>query len=209
MDDDADVGFLDVTANALAVVLIATLFALQTLETWKAILTDPWASNDPTLPYPIRRWAALTEFNDYYLLRSDGALFFDRDRMVAALLESGRTTGTFEEGTVVIVPLLTALGRDLGHYRITWRPSPPGRAAAIPLASDEDLTAFVSRLENRYGRLHRAATLFVAPEAMATFTRLHTFLADPDRRLRWRWQPWTRADIQITRAATTGRLLYR
>lgn len=209
MDEDADVGFLDVTANALAVVLIATLFALQSLETLKAILTDPWAREDPALSFPIRRWSPLSEFNDYYVIRTDGAVFFDRDRLVTKLLESGRTSGAFDEGTIVVTPLWRVRGRDIGDYRITWTPPPPGQADAIPLDREEDLTAFAARLEERYARLRRAATLFVMPEAMATFTRLHELLGDPDRRLRWRWQPWTRPEIRITRATSTGQLLYR
>jgi hypothetical protein len=209
MDGDADVGFLDVTANALAVVLIATLFALQALETQKEVLTDPWARSDPLLSFPIRRWAALTEFNDYYLIRSDGALFFDRDRLVAALLESGRTSGAFPEGVIVLTPLYRVRGQDLGDYRITWQPPAEGRGEVLPLDTEEDLAAFVRRLEDRYVRRHRAATFFVRPEAMATFGRLHGLLEDRHRNLRWRWQPWTLPEIRITRATSTGWMMYR
>ena len=84
-----DAGFLDVAANALAIMIFVTMFALLTVRSEPTVLHDP--RFDRELPLTLRVQPPLAErpFLDYYLVFDGMIVRWEQGRYVEHLIEHG------------------------------------------------------------------------------------------------------------------------
>ncbi len=187
-DDDAGpVGFLDVAANALAVVIIVTLFAVQALEIRTVWRGDPRASDAPALAFPVKPSHALGPFTRFWIVEETGVALWRHDWAAEIMWSEGDIDADLPEGRTTVASLARR-GNDIDMFRASWLPTPDGLVRR-PLPDDKAIAAFLDELETTFVTKRVAPMFLVHESGMGLFTRISRQLMHDERQMCWRWWP--------------------
>lgn len=180
--DESDVGMLDVSANALAVLILATMLVISAAAP-PSLRGEVRREEAPDLFYPSPIDAALAPNSRYIVVLKEGMVELDLDAIALALSE-GRISAETAQGKSTLVTD-RRLYRDLNDYRLRILPDWDALAqAASPFngesAAQEDETA--SRL---FESQNIATTYFVTTGAIGDFADLYWKLRTAQTPIRW------------------------
>lgn len=185
MNDDAfDASFLDVAANALAVVIVATMFALLTVEFATTGLRDPRFDAEPALGLRAQPTLPERPFFDYYLVFDGRIVRWDQERYVDALMDRG-IAGTIElPGGKLRIGLATE-PRDLDSFAASFTPDFARLADAATPVTERTIEALAAEAVERM-KIHGVAPNYIVyPSGMAAFESLYRRLRTTGLWLRW------------------------
>ena len=179
---ESEVGMLDVSANALAVLILATMLVIS-------VASPPLQRGEmredtvPTLFYPSPLDGALPPHNRYMVVLNEGLLELDLNS-IALQLSEGSTTATTPEGTAALVTD-RRIYRDLNDYRLRlqldW-----ASLADLVVSLDEDLASLeVQRAMRLFNEHNTASTYLVSPHAVDAFSTLYWKLREGQVPIRW------------------------
>jgi hypothetical protein len=171
----AESGFLDVAANALAIVILATMMLLL-LSAPMATTGEPPPIDDPPeiarqpLPDPNAR-----PYRRIYYVAEDKAVRLDFGALAAAALDGAPTDqGRLDLRTVRV------MRRDVDEYRATFRPDHAALKAAAEPLEGESLARLVDRVRDAHEASRASAALLVYPDGVAGGGRLFWALRAAD-----------------------------
>ena len=200
MNGDApDAGFLDVAVNALAVIVIVTMFALLTVDVGTAARSDPRFDEEPPLPLRVQPRLPERPFLDYYLVFDGAIVRWEQERYVERLAAEGLREVVALPGGKLRVSA-AAERRDPDSFTATFAPDLPALAGAATALTPETAESVASAILERHDLHGMAPNFIVYPSGMEAFETLY-------RRLRgapvWlRWFPWVEdVPLKIERRA--------
>ena len=185
---EAELGMLDVSANALAVLILATMLVISAAA--PPILRGEVRSDaHPDLFYPSPIDAVLAPHSRYVIVLLEGMVELDLDAF-AEQLALGEVTARTAQGSLTLVTD-RRMYRDLNDYRATvtldW-PALATSASALPLDT-EGVEAEASFAAGAFDRRGVATTYLVAAEAVSEFAPLYWTLRDKQAPIRWSTVP--------------------
>lgn len=183
---DAEAGFLDVAANALAVVIFATMMVLiVSVPPLVAGAVREAPLRDPVMPTPMA--PVPVPFSAFHYVTEAGIAPIDL-RAAVDHLSDREVVGTMP-GTVSFRTERTRY-RDLDDYNFTLTPDRDAlRAGAVDLQDREAMDAFVQHMDTLV-RQDRTVPAFVVTEAgYASFVPIHAALRAHGVPLRWFFVP--------------------
>lgn len=183
--DDTALGFIDVAANALAMMILATLFVIILSAAPPRPGSEVVEDKTELLNIPVATDYALSPNNRYFIVQDAGIADVALDPFVD-LLARGQATAVTELGSLsVVVPRRGR--RDYDEYRAFYRPNVVALAAvSAPIASDEQVAKFVADLEALHAESNIAGTFFVTTDGLETFAPVYWELRGRGLPLRWR-----------------------
>ncbi len=176
-------GMLDVSANTLAVLILATMFLL-TVATPPAVQGEVAADTSPDLFYPTPMAIVVAPQSAYWMVSDTGLTRFDLDGMVAQLATGATLARTAQgEGTLVIDP---SRYRDLNDHRLTividWAAI---ARSAIPFETVQDDLSGVPAILEAFAQNSIVPTFVVTPEGTAGFADIYWRLRRERVPMRW------------------------
>lgn len=179
---DSEMGMLDVSANALAVLVLATMLIISAAAP-PAVRGEVARDDIPGLFYPSPLAGALSPLSRYVVVSSAGATVLNLDPFAEAFAGNETQAVTSQgEGTLVVD---RKRYRDLNDYRVRIIPDWDAlEAQAAPLDPDGiALEASVARGAFADDRI--ATTYFVRSDAVAEFAPLYWELRNAQAPMRW------------------------
>lgn len=181
---DAETGFLDVAANALAVIILATMFMII-LSAQPPLTGDaPPDAPKADLAMPARLDTAFPPLSQYYAVVGTGLVRIDLDAL-ARQVHDGVEGPTTDQGRLTFI--LDRLGRrDYDEYRsVTTFDTRQLRAQAASMADPAAVAAMADSLEAAYAEAAFLPTFIVLPDGMTAFAPLYHALRERGLALRW------------------------
>lgn len=175
--DNVEAGFLDISANALAVIIFATMITLISAAP-PAVRGEVQAESEPGLAFPVPLDLPLPPLSSYAVVTEQGVIPLDLDGMITS-------DGATPQGRFSI--RVERMGyRDLDDYQATVTLDlAVMRAAATPIDAAAPLNALVTELEEAFARRNMAPTFLLSQDGIATFPRLYWALRKAGVPLRW------------------------
>jgi len=180
---DMDSGFVDVAANALAIVILMTMIALLIasipLERGEEARNEP-----PPLPFPVALDPTVPPLNSYWYVSGAGLTRIELAEAATGIADGQRKVET-EVGAFYFQNDRSSY-RDLDEYRLDFLPSPPG-IAALAESFDPDAQAdWLRKFSGSFDATNTVPTFFVDPEAFQTFGLFFQAIRSEGIALRWR-----------------------
>ena len=183
-DGGFDAGFLDVAANALAIMIFVTMFALLTVRSEPTVLHD--ARFDRERPLTLRVQPPLAErpFLDYYLVFDGMIVRWEQERYVEHLIEHGlRDTVQAEGGKLRVSARMEP--RDPNSYTASFAPDFDALAGRATVLTAEAVDAVAAKIRDREKTHRRVPNFVVYPSGMEAFESLYTELREAPIWMRW------------------------
>ena len=178
---EAEIGMLDVSANALAVLILATMLVIVAAA--PRALWGQLSDAMPLLSYPPPIDAVLAPHSRYVFVLPEGLVELDLDALRERLPPASATARTTQGSLTLVTDRL--MYRDLNDYRATLTPDWTALAAsALPLEA-ESAEAEVADAARRFDDEGVATTYLVAAEAVESFAPLYWGLRDGRAPIRW------------------------
>lgn len=179
---DTDVGMLDVSANVLAVLILATMLVISAAA--PPVPRGEVLSDDTReLFYPSPIEAVLAPHSRYVFVLNEGLVTLDLDAFAQALA-TGDVIAETDQGSMTLVTD-RRMYRDLNDYRASLTPNWTAlREAAKPLdeaAVEEEAEMAADGFASR----GVATTYLVSAEALSAFAPLYWSLRDGQVPIRW------------------------
>lgn len=165
-------GFLDIAANALAVILFVTMLLLLTVSVTSAGRPIPSHDKQVTLPDP--QLGVLGPFRLYYIVSEHGITALDLSPFQTGFAEGQRRVKA-EIGTATLsVDRQGLSARDMNAFGMTLSTSPAGIARlALPLETETDAQQALEALQTQLQQAQASAlTVIVAKDGASRFARL-------------------------------------
>lgn len=174
---DTEAGFLDVAANALSVIILATMM-LIVVSAPVMLLGDRRPTDEtPALTFPLTPRPTARPLFSYHFVTPAGLTDLDFD----ALAETGESA----QGSLSVQTPRTAL-RDWNEYKAQFRPDYAAIRASAQALDVDAVEAAVERLTARFENENVAPTLFVTPDATAIAAPLYWGLRARGAQVRFR-----------------------
>lgn len=181
-DDDSDAGFVDVAANALAIIILMTMIALI-IAAIPATRGEVRAEARPALPFPVALDPSVRPFNSYWFVSEAGLTRIDLGE-AAIRFAGGETVVETDLGRFYMQTWREGY-RDPSEYRVDFLPFAAGIALhAQPLDASSEVAAVVA-FDTAFREARIVPTFLVARDGYATFTALYNDLRALDIPLRW------------------------
>ena len=183
-DGGFDAGFLDVAANALAIMIFVTMFALLTVRSEPTVLHDPRFERD--LPLTLRAQPSLAErpFLDYYLVFDGRIARWEQERYVEHLIEYGlRDTVRAEGGKLRVSARMEP--RDPDSYTASFVPDFDALAGRATVMAADAVDAVAAEIRDREKTHGRVPNFIVYPSGMKVFESLYSELREGPIWMRW------------------------
>lgn len=194
-DESGDPGFLDVAANALAIMLIVAVLILQTV-TPPGVQGAPPPVRASDLTVAPRDDAALPPLSTYWIVGRHGFARLDLEPMVATLA-AGRNRAQGPLGTLRMIPT-RVVTKDYDRFAATFTADEAALArAAQPLDDPETAARFAEDARDRYDRNRISPTFLVRPQGIAQFVPAFHALRAQEVPFRW----FVREEIEFSRKA--------
>jgi hypothetical protein len=178
-----DSGFVDVAANALAIVILVTVIAVL-LSSVPQRRGEVLAQSTPPLAFPVALDPTRAPLNSYWYVTEEGLTEVTFDK-VATALASGETTVNTELATFYFQNARSGY-RDLDEYRLDIRPNMTVLRASAQAMYPENMSVVVEEFEEAFANENRVPTFLVLPDGYQTFARFYAELRQADLALRWR-----------------------
>lgn len=184
--DDPEVGMLDVSANALAVLILATMLVISA-----AVPPSPRGEvrreDVPELFYPSPLEAAFAPQNRYVIVAEQGLVELDLDAFAFALAK-GSVSATTAQGQATLVTDRRRY-RDLNDYRLSIAPDWQA-LSSFATALDPDTLAKESKTAHTlFEHSNTATTYLVTTGAIDAFSPLYWLLREAQTPIRWATVP--------------------
>ena len=183
-DSGFDAGFLDVAANALAIMIFVTMFALLTVRSEPTVLHDP--RFDRELPLTLRVQPPLAErpFLDYYLVFDGMIVRWEQGRYVEHLIEHGlRKTVRADGGKLRVSARMEP--RDPDSYTASFVPDFEALAGRATVLAAESVDSVAAEIRDREKALGRVPNFVVYSSGMKAFEALYAELRETPIWMRW------------------------
>jgi len=181
--DDIENGFMDVAANALAVMIFVTMIVLLVAAP-PALRGEIFGDTSPPLAFPAPLDEYMSPLNDYFLVTSDGVTPVDLNAF-ARELKGGANNARTEQGSMTFL-VERNWYRDIDEFKakLIFDISAM-RRTAIVLTEDADLKTFAKTTANRFKQKKIAPTFILAEDGIDQFVSVYWALRDTDVVLRW------------------------
>ena len=172
-------GFLDISANGLAVILFVTMLLLLTVSVTSAGRPIPQHDEQVTLPEP--KLGALGPFRLYYLVSEKGISALDLSPFHEGFFAGERRVKSGIGTASLSVDRQGLSARDMNSYAMTMRFNPAGVAnRSQPLQTEEDADLVLAGLEQQLEETQAGAVTFIISRGGASrfskiFHRLDEF----------------------------------
>lgn len=168
-------GFLDVAANALAIIILATMMLLLLSAPMATTGEPPLAEDTPAtarqpLPDPNAR-----PYRELYYVAGDKAVRLDFGALAAAALEDAGT----DQGRLDLRPM-RVMRRDVDEYRATFRPDHAALKAQAQPLEGASLAEIVETLKEAHNASGASAALLIYPDGVAGGARLFWALREAE-----------------------------
>jgi hypothetical protein len=177
---DDEVGMLDVSANALAVLILATMLVISLMAP-PLVRGEIRSKLAPLLHYPSPLDGALAPHSRYIIVLKEGLVEMDLNAFALGLSEQSIRAET-PQGTAVLVTD-RRLYRDLNDYRL--RVKPDWEALAAQVSPLEEAAQEVQRASHLFKQNNIASTYLVSSDAIDTFANLYWKLREAQPPIRW------------------------
>ena len=185
MSEDAlDASFLDIATNALAIVIIVTMFALLTVKPESSAQRDSRFDEEPRLA--LRAQPPLIErpFLDYYLVFDGRIVRWEQERYVVELIANGlRDTVELPGGKLRVSAAMEP--RDPDSFSASFEPDFPVLAERATPLGPETVEGVAADIVERLGTRGPAPNFVVFPSGMDAFQALYRSLRERPIWLRW------------------------
>lgn len=180
---DSEVGMLDVSANALAVLILATMLVISAAAP-PVPRGEVRRGDMPNLFYPSPIDAVLAPLSRYVFVLPTGLVELDLDSFAVAL-SSGQVTVRTSQGEMTLVTGRTTY-RDLNDYRASFSPDWSALAqTAKPMQNEDDAGLEADTAASLFDDAEIATTYLVAAESVAAFSPLYWKLRNAQVPIRW------------------------
>lgn len=184
--EDSEVGMLDVSANALAVLILATMLVISAAAP-PALRGEVRADTMPTLHYPSPLDGVLAPHSRYVIVMVNGVAELDLNGF-AGQLATGQTSVRTEQGQAVLITD-RARYRDLNEYRLSITPDwdvlvAQANGAASDAVNDV-FTQEAATAAQHFQQDNTASTYLVAIDAVDAFSVLYWKLRTAQTPIRW------------------------
>lgn len=180
---DTDIGMLDVSANALAVLILATMLVI-TVAAPPALRGEVRASERPDLFYPSPLEVVVAPQSTYWIVSGAGITPLDIDPLAAELATGVTTARTPLAQASLIVDRRGY--RDLNDHRLSltldWEAV---RQNATPLDGEAALRAVIEPIQKAFENAGVAPTFVVIAEGTDAFAGLYWGLREAQVPMRW------------------------
>lgn len=180
---DSDVGMLDVSANALAVLILVTMLVL-TVASPPTPQGEVRASARPELFYPSPLDAIVPPQSSYWIMTEPGLTRLDLGAFALSLAEGATVARTPQGEATLIIDRRNY--RDLNDHRlqisIDWDAM---RAGASSLTTEADVAEAGRVIRAAYADEGITPTFVVNSESTPTFAPLYWYLREEQVPMRW------------------------
>ncbi|WP_333713903.1 hypothetical protein [Yoonia sp.] len=180
---DTDVGMLDVSANALAVLILATMLVI-TVAAPPAPPGEVQSDTPPDLFYPTPLEVSVAPSSTYWAVTDAGATVIDLDGFAVGLT-GGATVARTPQGEATLV-IDRSNYRDLNDHRLQlnldWTQL---SATAQPLATMQGVQDITAALRGAFDQDGLVPTFIVTPEGSSVFAQVYWELRKDRVPLRW------------------------
>ena len=177
-----DVGMLDVSANALAVLILAAMLALVAVVP-PVLRGEVEADTAPSLFYPSPLNSSLAPQSRYVMVLQDGAVELDFN-LFARVLAEGETVARTPQGEAVLVTDRRRY-RDLNDYRVTIRPDMAALNEYATALDADAVAAEADQAAEKFVSEGVASSYIVAVDAIDSFSALYWALREAQTPMRW------------------------
>lgn len=180
---DSDVGMLDVSANALAVLILATML-LITVATPPAPRGEVRASDRPDLFYPSPLDLPVPPQSAYWVVTDAGVARLDLDAFATGLAGGGTVARTDQGEATLIVDRRNY--RDLNDHRLHLTLDMGALSAtALSVDNPDDLARVAGEISQAFEDAGILPSFLVMPGAVEVFAPLYWHLRMGEVAMRW------------------------
>jgi hypothetical protein len=180
---DAETGFLDVAANALAVIILVTMVVLI-ISGVPQVRGEVTEETDLDLSFPPPLESVTTPLAAYYAVTPAGVTELDLDAMTSQVSEGVAIPET-NQGDLAMRVSRSAY-RDFNEYTAEFRLNLENVSnMATPVDTEEQRSAFVEMISSRFENQGVVPTFLIQRDAVADFAPLYWELRTVDAVLRW------------------------
>lgn len=180
---DMDVGMLDVSANALAVLILATMLVIKVAAP-PASLGEVQSDTQPDLFYPTPLEVSVAPASTYWAVTDAGTTVIDLDGFAVGLT-GGSTVARTPQGEATLV-IDRSNYRDLNDHRLQlnldWSEI---NATAQPLATAQEVQVITDAIGGAFDQDGLVPTFIVTPEGTNLFAQVYWELRKDRVPLRW------------------------
>ncbi|NKN31686.1 hypothetical protein [Marichromatium bheemlicum] len=180
---DTETGFLDVAANALAVMILATMLLVVVAAPLRLPGDTPPDTHEARLRFPTDSDPVMRPLYRYFLVSDAGVVAIDLDGLARACMAAAGDARTAQGQMGLIVDRRAR--RDWNHYRASLRPDYAVLKAQSRQLDVEELAAFVATLGEDYARARVSPTFLVLPDGLATVAPIYWALREAGTPVRW------------------------
>lgn len=180
---DTEAGFLDVAANALAIMILATMMLLVVSAPIRTAGDVLPSGDTPEISFPEKADPVMRPLYAYYFVSEAGVTLIDLDAIARAVAAAAGDAST-EQGKMSLITPRRAR-RDWNDYRGTFAPDYAAiKAGAVSIGSAER-NAFTTELSTRYEAENVVPTFHVLPEGIENFAPIYWALRTEGIPVRW------------------------
>jgi len=179
---DGELGMLDVSANALAVLILATMMVISAAAT-PSVRGEVRLEKTPELFYPAPIDSTLPPNSRYMLVLAEGLVEIDVDAFAEGLF-SGEATAETEQGRAVLVTDRRNY-RDLNDYRLQINPDWDVLSQNATVLGQEAAIEEARTAADAYDNSNFATTYLVVEDAIENFAPLYWHLRAAQTPIRW------------------------
>lgn len=191
-DSEGSLGFLDVAANALAIIMLTTLLLISASQAMRSDGESVRVNEREILGLPERQDAAFPPLSMYHIVTAEGLARVDLASMVKEF-KTGRTFAQTDQGMLSATASTTR--RDYDVFFAEFTPNLDYfRGVAEPI---DPVAGTATSLAAAFGEQTLRPTFLVLPEATDTFTPLYWALREA--RVPFRWFALTSKKIPLSR----------
>lgn len=180
---DTEVGMLDVSANALAVLILATMLVL-TVAAPPAPRGEVRASDRPDLFYPSPLDVVVAPQSAYWIVTEAGLTQLDLDGFAAGLVDNAPVARTAQGEATLIID--RGNYRDLNDHRLQmsldWEAI---KGSANPIEKPEDAMAASDDIRAAFEQEGIAPTFVVTAQGIGPFASIYWDLRKEQVPMRW------------------------
>ena len=180
---DTDIGMLDVSANALAVLILATMLVI-TIAAPPGPPGEVQSDTPPNLFYPTPLEVSVAPSSTYWAVTDAGTTVIDLDEFAVGLTGGASVARTPQGEATLVVDRSNY--RDLNDHRLQlnldWSQI---SATAQPLATSQEVQDIIAALRSAFDQDGLVPTFIVTPEGSSLFAKVYWEMRKDRVPLRW------------------------
>jgi hypothetical protein len=180
--DDVEAGFLDVAANALAIMILATMMLLV-VSAPIVVVGDYPQDDSAEIKYPHEIDLLTRPFYSYYFVSESGIASIDLDAIAQAITVADGDASTDQGKIYIIVDRQSR--RDWNEYRAKFMPNYEYLSKNSLAFNDQQLSLFINELSDFFDSDNVSPTFFVLPDGIERVAPIYWALRGKGVPVRW------------------------